>query len=191
MTGRLNVELIEDFLGPNEADHLLDELTNTLEWRQDSITLFGKSHPIPRLQCFIAQPGVRYRYSNLTMEGCGFPRALESIKQKIEAKTNYSFNAVLCNLYRDGHDCMGWHSDNEVELGEDPVIASLSLGSQRTFRFRALKNKKETVDFELSHGSLLIMHAGVQKEWEHSVPRRLRVKQPRINLTFRLIDPSR
>lgn len=191
MTLRLNVELIEDFLGPNEADHLLDVLTNTLEWRQDSITLFGKSHPIPRLQCFIAQQGVRYRYSNLTMEGCGFPRALELIKQKIESTTNHSFNAVLCNLYRDGHDSMGWHSDDETELGEDPVIASLSLGSQRTFRFRAFKHKKETVDFELSHGSLLIMHAGVQKEWEHSVPRRLRVKQPRINLTFRLIDPPR
>jgi alkylated DNA repair dioxygenase AlkB len=154
------------------------------------VTLFGKSHPIPRLQCFIAQQGVQYRYSNLTMEGYGFPRVLELIKQKIEETTNYPFNAVLCNLYRDGQDSMGWHSDNEAELGEDPVIASLSLGSQRTFRLRELKNRKETVDFELSHGSLLVMKEGVQNEWEHSVPKRLRVKQQRINLTFRLINPT-
>jgi alkylated DNA repair dioxygenase AlkB len=191
MTRHLNVELIEGFLGQSEADHLLEELTKTLEWRQDRISLFGKSHPIPRLQCFIAQQGVQYRYSNLTMEGCGFPRVLESIKQKIEETTHHPFNAVLCNLYRDGQDSMGWHSDNEPELGTDPVIASLSLGSQRTFRLRTLNSKKETVDFELNHGSLLIMNAGVQKEWEHSVPKRLRVKQPRINLTFRLIDPTR
>jgi len=191
MTRHLNAELIKGFLGQSEADHLLEELTKTLEWRQDRISLFGKSHPIPRLQCFIAQQGVQYRYSNLTMEGCGFPRVLESIKQKIEETTNHPFNAVLCNLYRDGQDSMGWHSDNEPELGTDPVIASLSLGSQRTFRLRTLNSKKETVDFELNHGSLLIMNAGVQKEWEHSVPKRLRVKQPRINLTFRLIDPTR
>lgn len=190
MSRDLNVELIEDFLDSNEADHLLDQLTNTLEWRQDRVTLFGKSHPIPRLQCFIAQQGVQYRYSNLTMEGYGFPRVLELIKQKIEETTNHPFNAVLCNLYRDGQDSMGWHSDNEAELGEDPVIASLSLGSQRTFRLRELKNRKETVDFELSHGSLLVMKEGVQNEWEHSVPKRLRVKQQRINLTFRLINPT-
>jgi len=187
----LHVELIEDFLIANEADQLLTELTNHLEWRQDTINLYGKSHPIPRLQCFAASQGVRYRYSNLTMEGRGFPTALQSIKDKVESAANHSFNAVLCNLYRDGQDSMGWHSDNEPELGERPVIASLSLGSTRTFRFRDLSTKKETVDFELSHGSLLVMNAGVQKDWEHSVPKRLRIKQPRINLTFRLIEPTR
>lgn len=187
----LDVELIEDFLSANEADQLLTELTNRLEWRQDTINLYGKSHPIPRLQCFAASQGVRYRYSNLTMEGRGFPTALQSIKDKVESAANHSFNAVLCNLYRDGQDSMGWHSDNEPELGERPVIASLSLGSTRTFRFRDLSTKKETVDFELSHGSLLVMNAGVQKDWEHSVPKRLRIKQPRINLTFRLIEPTR
>ena len=187
----LDVELIEDFLSANEADQLLTELTNRLEWRQDTINLYGKSHPIPRLQCFVASQGVRYRYSNLTMEGRGFPTVLQSIKDKIESAANHSFNAVLCNLYRDGQDSMGWHSDNEPELGERPVIASLSLGSTRTFRFRDLSTKKETVDFELSHGSLLVMNAGVQKDWEHSVPKRLRIKQPRINLTFRLIEPTR
>lgn len=187
----LDVELIEDFLSANEADQLLTELTNRLEWRQDTINLYGKSHPIPRLQCFAASQGVRYRYSNLTMEGRGFPTALQSIKDKVESAAKHSFNAVLCNLYRDGQDSMGWHSDNEPELGERPVIASLSLGSTRTFRFRDLSTKKETVDFELSHGSLLVMNAGVQKDWEHSVPKRLRIKQPRINLTFRLIEPTR
>ena len=187
----LDVELIEDFLSANEADQLLTELTNHLEWRQDTINLYGKSHPIPRLQCFAASQGVRYRYSNLTMEGRGFPTALQSIKDKVESAAKHSFNAVLCNLYRDGQDSMGWHSDNEPELGERPVIASLSLGSTRTFRFRDLSTKKETVDFELSHGSLLVMNAGVQKDWEHSVPKRLRIKQPRINLTFRLIEPTR
>lgn len=191
MSSDLDVKLIEGFLSAPEADRLLLDLTNTLEWRQDTITIYGKTHPIPRLQCFVASQGIRYRYSNLMLEGRGFPSILESIKDKIESTVHRSFNAVLCNLYRDGHDSMGWHSDNEPELGEHPVIASLSLGSTRTFRFRDLKSRKESVDFELNHGSLLIMNAGVQEGWEHSVPKRLRVKQPRINLTFRLIDPTR
>lgn len=191
MSRALNVDLIEDFLSEKEADQLLVDLIHSLEWRQDSITLYGNSHPIPRLQCFIAESGIQYRYSNLTLEGSGFPKTLQSLKAKIESTTHQRFNAVLCNLYRDGHDSMGWHSDNEPELGEQPVIASLSLGSTRTFRFRHVKRQTENIDFELSHGSLLLMRAGVQEEWQHSVPKRLRVKQPRINLTFRLIDPTR
>lgn len=191
MSSDLDVKLIEQFLGVNEADRLLTVLTNSLDWRQETITLYGKSHPIPRLQCFIAEKGVQYSYSNLTLQGVGFPPLIEPIKAQIESTSNTVFNAILCNLYRDGQDSMGWHSDNEPELGDHPIIASLSLGSTRTFRFRDLKSRKETVDFELNHGSLLIMNAGVQESWEHSVPKRLRVKQPRINLTFRRIDPTR
>ena len=191
MSSDLDVKLIEQFLGVKEADQLMTVLKNSLDWRQDTITLYGKSHPIPRLQCFIAEKGIQYRYSNLTLQGVGFPQLLEPIKAKIESTSNTAFNAILCNLYRDGQDSMGWHSDNEPELGPNPIIASLSLGSTRTFRFRNLNGQKETIDFELNHGSLLIMNSGVQESWEHSVPKRLRVKEPRINLTFRRIDPTR
>ena len=182
-----NVRYDPEFLQQSEADRLLELLTDSLDWRQDSISLFGKTHLIPRLQAFIAGPHVSYTYSGLTLLGTGFPAALSSLKNQIEQHAGHRFNALLANLYRDGKDHMGWHSDDERELGSNPVIASLSLGAQRTFRLRHKQQKHHTIDYELTHGSLLIMGKDVQHQWDHSLPKRLRVHEPRINLTFRLI----
>ena len=182
-----NVAFIPDFLTAGDADDWLTLLTKSLNWRQDPITLFGKTHLIPRLQSFIADNDVTYTYSGLTLTGNGFPTELQRLKDAIEQRSGYCFNALLANLYRDGNDHMGWHSDDEKELGTDPIIASLSLGAERTFKLRDKQNKRLTIDYQLTHGSLLIMGQGVQTDWDHSLPKRRRVNDPRINLTFRQI----
>lgn len=175
-----------NFLDIQAADKLFEQLHKNLDWRQDQIKIYGRNLSIPRLQAFIAQQGVRYSYSGLTLEGDGFPEPLEQLRRDLNQVTGVEFNAVLANLYRDGSDTMGWHSDNEPELGSDPVIASITLGANRSFKFRPLGGGPSW-GIDLEHGSLLLMGAGVQQRWQHSIPKRLRCHQPRINLTFRKI----
>lgn len=175
-----------EFLSPLEADELFASLQSELNWRQDQIHLYGRSVYIPRLQAFIADPGVRYTYSGLTLEGCGFPPSLKGLQAKLAIQLGLQFNALLANLYRDGRDTMGWHSDDEAELGPSPIIASITLGAERSFKFRP-KPGGESWGIELQHGSLLLMGAGVQARWQHSIPKRSRCKKARINLTFRQI----
>jgi len=174
------------FMSQGEADTLLANLTKDLNWRQDQIHLYGRLVSIPRLQSFIAEPGVCYTYSGLTLKGSGFPSSLKPLRAKLAQQLGLKFNALLANLYRDGNDTMGWHSDDEPELGEAPVIASVTLGAERSFKFRP-KAGGPSWGVELGHGSLLLMGAGVQSRWQHSLPKRSRCKQPRINLTFRHI----
>ena len=169
-----------------EATQLYDRLREELEWRQDQIHIYGRSVSIPRLQAFIAEPGLRYTYSGLTLEGVGFPAVLAAIQTTIQQRLGIHFNAVLANLYRDGSDTMGWHSDDEAELGPAPIIASLTLGAERSFKFRP-KGGGDSWGIELQHGSLLLMGSGVQNRWQHSVPKRARCQDGRINLTFRQI----
>jgi|SRR5210317_968803 len=176
----------QGYLNPNSADTLLDNLEKQLEWRQDSIHLYGRWVDIPRLQAFIADPGISYTYSGLKLTGRGFPASLESLRRRLEEEFAHPFNAVLANLYRNGQDSMGWHSDDEPELGEHPVIASISLGYSRSFKFRPKKGGASW-GIELEHGSLLWMGAGVQSRWQHSLPKRARCNGPRVNLTFRHI----
>lgn len=174
------------FIKPEEADHLYQRLNECLEWRQDRIHLYGRWVNIPRLQAFIATNGVSYTYSGLKLSGSGFPASLENLRKRLVQISGIEFNAVLANLYRDGSDTMGWHSDDEPELGPDPVIASVTLGASRSFKFRP-KEGGSSWGIELEHGSLLIMGTGVQERWQHSIPKRARCDQPRINLTFRKI----
>lgn len=175
-----------EFLTPHEADQLFASLQSELNWRQDQIHLYGRAVYIPRLQAFVADPGVRYTYSGLTLEGSGFPPSLKRLQAKLANQLSLQFNALLANLYRDGRDTMGWHSDDEAELGPAPVIASITLGAERSFKFRP-KGGGESWGIELQHGSLLLMGAGVQARWQHSIPKRSRCQQARINLTFRQI----
>jgi len=169
-----------------EATRLYARLREELEWRQDQIQIYGRSVSIPRLQAFIAEPGLQYTYSGLTLEGVGFPAVLAAIQIAISQRLGVHFNAVLANLYRDGSDTMGWHSDDEAELGPDPIIASLTLGAERSLKFRP-KGGGNSWGIELQHGSLLLMGSGVQDRWQHSVPKRARCRDGRINLTFRQI----
>ncbi|MBR9828886.1 MAG: alpha-ketoglutarate-dependent dioxygenase AlkB [Oceanospirillales bacterium] len=175
-----------DFMRPADADALLAELLHAVTWRQDRIRLFGKEHPIPRLQAFQADAGIGYTYSGLRMNAAPWLPALLPLKQKLEALCDRPFNALLLNLYRDGQDAMGWHADNEPELGQNPLIASVSLGAPRRFRLRHSASR-DTHALTLEHGSLLLMAGPTQHHWQHCLPRTKRCQHPRINLTFRLI----
>ncbi|EKO3972783.1 alpha-ketoglutarate-dependent dioxygenase AlkB [Vibrio fluvialis] len=175
---------VEHFLTPTQADHAFSVLTQELDWQQEAITLFGKSVLQPRLQAWYGDKA--YTYSGLTMPPKAWTPMLVDLKQRCELLAGQAFNSVLANLYRDGQDSMGWHQDNEPELGQQPVIASLSLGETRRFVLRHL-HSKEKFELPLSHGSLLIMAGNTQHFWQHCVPKTVRTLEPRINLTFRLI----
>ncbi|EKO3933637.1 alpha-ketoglutarate-dependent dioxygenase AlkB [Vibrio fluvialis] len=174
----------EHFLTPTQADHAFSVLTQELDWQQEAITLFGKSVLQPRLQAWYGDKA--YTYSGLTMPPKAWTPMLADLTQRCELLAGQAFNSVLANLYRDGQDSMGWHQDNEPELGQQPVIASLSLGETRRFVLRHL-HSKEKFELPLSHGSLLIMAGNTQHFWQHCVPKTVRALEPRINLTFRLI----
>lgn len=180
-------ELIYDanFLSVTEADNLLRTLTEEVNWRQDRIRLFGKEHPIPRLQSFQGEPGISYLYSNLKLEAEPWHPALDRLKNSLIEPCGTTFNAVLLNLYRNGHDSMGWHSDDEPELGQNPTIASISLGEERRFLLRRKDDHNIKREIVLEHGSLLVMRGTLQHFWQHSVPRTQKPREPRINLTFR------
>ena len=179
---------IPGFLPPAQADTLFQQLYEGIEWRQDQIRLFGKQHAIPRLQAFQGEPGLHYRYSNLTLQSAPWHPAIAALLPTLNTYHPAGFNCTLLNLYRDGQDAMGWHSDDEPELGPDPIIASLSLGEARRFLLRHRTNKLlDKVELKLGHGDLLIMAGSTQHHWHHSVPRSKPIQSPRINLTFRHI----
>jgi alkylated DNA repair dioxygenase AlkB len=121
------------------------------------------------------------------MEPLPWLHPLHELRRLVSKAAGCNFNSVLVNLYRDGNDSMGWHSDNEPELGAAPVIASISLGATRDFHVRSRRGAGDVQSIPLTHGSLLVMHGSSQSEWQHALPRRKRVTEPRINLTFRLI----
>ena len=180
------VYLYNDFLSSDEASLYFNKLFNTLSWQEESIKMYGKLVKVPRLICWYGDKGAVYRYSGVTHEPLLWTEELIELRDKITELTGYQFNSVLGNLYRDENDSMGWHADKEKELGERPVIASLSLGETRLFKLQHNKTK-EVVDIELPSGSLLMMEGELQHHWRHSLPKSKRALSPRINLTFRKI----
>lgn len=180
-----------EFLDGDTANRLLQQLTEETPWRQDRIRLFGKEHLIPRQQAFQGDPDLSYRYSGLSLAAQPWHPAIAQLRPTLDLIADTDFNCVLLNQYRDGQDSMGWHSDDEPELGPDPVIASLSLGARRRFRLRHRTDRTiKPVALELDHGDLLIMAGSTQHFWHHSLPRTKRVDSPRINLTFRKITTA-
>jgi alkylated DNA repair dioxygenase AlkB len=162
-------------------------LRDSIDWHQEEITLFGQRRLVPRLVAWHGDPGARYTYSGTPH----FPRpwtpALVEIRERVRQLVGADFNAVLLNLYRDGRDGMGWHADDEPELGPAPVIASVSLGATRRFRMRHRRRRDLTLDLDLGNGSLLFMGSGIQSKWLHAVPKTARPVGERINLTFRQV----
>jgi alkylated DNA repair dioxygenase AlkB len=142
---------------------------------------------MPRLTAWYGDPGSVYTYSNIEMQPEPWSNLLKSMKDTISEFCKVEFNSVLLNLYRDGDDSMGWHSDDEKELGLKPVIASLSFGGERVFRFRHKSKKDLKYSVNLCHGSLLIMKGETQEFWQHSLPKTKKKVPSRINLTFRRI----
>ncbi len=179
-----------DWLGQTAADDLEARLTDELDWQQRTIRLFGREVMQPRLVAFHGRAGVRYRYSGRTLEAQAWPDSLALLAERLSTELGSPFNSVLCNLYRDGQDAMGWHADDEAELGDDPVIASISLGAQRRFRLKPRDSGAvdcEPLLLEPQHGSLIVMAGDLQRHWLHCVPRTRQRVGPRINLTFRSI----
>ena len=171
----------------SEAARLLAELTQTISWRQDQIRLFGRWVDQPRLTAWHGDPGCSYTYSGMTMQPQAWTTELLAIKERIEPVAGVVFNSVLLNYYRTERDSMGWHSDDEKELGENPVIASVNLGATRRLHFKHKLHKEQRVALDLTAGSLLIMAGPTQHFWLHQLPKSARSLGPRINLTFRVI----
>ena len=169
-----------------EANGIFKDLYATIPWKQDEVVMFGKKIITKRKVAWYADAGITYAYAGVKKSGLDWTSALIGIKQKVEAITGAKYNACLLNLYHEGEEGMGWHQDNETEIVEGPSIASLSFGAVRKFAFKHVKTN-ERLDIELTHGSLLDMKGTIQQHWCHSLPKTKRVKQMRINLTFRLM----
>ena len=190
----------ESFLPPSVSDQFFDDLTQKIDWQQGEITLFGKKILEPRLSAWYGDDGKTYTYSGKKQEPLAWNEPLLNIKNTLEKHLklltekdhtffteNVEFNSVLCNFYRNGNDSMGWHQDNEPELGKNPLIASVNFGESRRFLFRRKDNIKQKYELLLTHGSLLIMAGAMQHHWQHAVPKEPRRMKSRINLTFRHI----
>jgi alkylated DNA repair dioxygenase AlkB len=162
-------------------------LLQKINWQQDNITVFGKTHPQPRLTALYGNEGKPYSYSNITMQPHPWNSLLQKIKYLIEARTECQFTTVLLNQYRDGKDSNGWHADNEKELGTNPIIASLSLGTERVFQLKHNTIADAKKNIILEHGSLLLMKGSTQHFWKHQIPKTAKPIGNRINLTFRSI----
>lgn len=157
-------------------------LRASIDWQQRSVRVFGKAHPQPRLTCWYGP--CSYAYSGLTWEPRRMPEPIARLRDACERITGERFDSVLCNLYRDGSDTVGWHADDEPLFGDDPVVASLSFGAARKFAMKR-RDGSGHCSYVLGHGDLLVMGRGVQPDWLHSVPRTRRHVGERINLTFR------
>jgi len=178
------VHLCPNFLPQNEANAFLETLKATVNWQSETYTMFGKAVTPKRLVAWYADEGLSYTYSKLTKAGLPWNPTLQQLKQQAEQLTGHHFNSCLCNRYHNGQEAMGWHSDNEPELGQQPTIASLSFGTTRRFVFRH-KTTKAKVELLLPNGSLCLMKGEVQDYWQHSLPKSAKVHGERINLTFR------
>ncbi|SDL79600.1 Alkylated DNA repair dioxygenase AlkB [Salinimicrobium catena] len=173
-------------LTPKEADYYFERLFKTIDWQQDEVIIFGKRIVTKRKTGWYGEKEFEYTYSKITRKAKIWTPELVALMKLVEKRTGLEFNSCLLNLYHSGEEGMSWHSDAEAELGKDPAIASLSLGAERKF---VLKNKAsgEKISLELENGSLLLMKGQTQKFWLHSLPKTKKVKEPRINLTFRKI----
>jgi alkylated DNA repair dioxygenase AlkB len=177
------------WLDPDDADEVLARLLLQTPWEQPILRIGGRQVHAPRQTSWHGDSGCFYRYSGRLDAPRPWMPPLEAIRNRLEQETGIRFNTVLANLYRDGRDGIGWHADNERELGPAAIVASVSLGASRRFKLRR-NDGSQAVDMILEHGSLLWMGPGTQKTWQHSLPRMTRVQAPRINLTYRQVRPT-
>jgi alkylated DNA repair dioxygenase AlkB len=182
-----HIEYAPALFAPADADRWFRDLDETVIWRQDQITMFGTTSPVPRLTAWFGDAGCTYTYSRITLQPEPWIEPLLEINEHVERAARAAFNSVLVNLYRDGRDGNAWHSDDEPELGSEPVIASVSLGGTRKFQLRNKADRSMRHDLDLEHGSLLVMRGPTQRCWSHQIPKTARLVEPRINLTFRTI----
>lgn len=179
--------LVPSFVDANTADECFAGILAETPWEHRHIVMFGREVLQPRLACWYGD--YAYSYSGIRLEPRPWTGRLDELRQLCEDASGATFNSCLANLYRDGRDSMGWHADDEPELGSEPVIASLSLGATRMFRMRH-RESRTVVDIALEHGSLLVMGGLMQKCWVHELPKTAKPVGQRINLTFRSIIPD-
>jgi alkylated DNA repair dioxygenase AlkB len=178
-----------EFLNAEDSDYYFNKLSSELNWKSEKIKIFGKVYDQPRLLCWYGDKSAIYSYSGITQIPNPWTDELLELKKNVEKISCVEFNSVLANKYRNGDDSMGWHSDDEKELGPEPVIASLTLGAKRKFSFRPRKNiAGSTKHLYLESGSLLIMNGFTQQNWQHSLAKTKKDCGERINLTFRKIN---
>jgi alkylated DNA repair dioxygenase AlkB len=170
---------------------LFAQLRDEIAWEQHHLTIFGRRVASPRQSLWVGDTDAVYTYSGTRFTPHAWTPTLTQLRKRVEALCAQPFNSVLCNLYRDGRDSMGAHSDDEPELGPEPTIASLSFGAARRFRLRHKRDAHVQLALELPSGSLLVMAGATQRNYRHDLPRALRVHEARINLTFRQINPRR
>jgi alkylated DNA repair dioxygenase AlkB len=183
-----DVSMLHEVEMPLLYDIVLQKLMDQTIWRQESVKIYGKEYQQPRLIAWYGDPGKKYDYSGISLTPLPWTDLLREIKRRIEDCTETSFNSVFLNLYRDHNDSMGFHSDDERELGLEPAIASVTFGSTRIFQ---MKHKKDpdipTVKIPLSAGSVLLMKGATQRFWKHGIMKQTQPCGPRVNLTFRTI----
>jgi len=178
------VEYLGRVFSPGESDALFDDLLTTSPWECDEVILFGQKRILSRKVAWMGNAGFTYSYSGTSKTASPWTAPLMSIRERVEQLSGQSFNSCLLNLYHHGSEGMGWHSDDEKTLGRNPVIASVSFGAERPFRFKH-RISKEVIPLILENGSLLVMKGETQHHWLHALPKTTKVKAPRINLTFR------
>ncbi len=176
---------IPDFLGSYYARELLNA-SKAYGWQQNEITMMGQSMPLPRLEVMFGDsPNYEYNYSkSVILKASPWPEMMRILRRKVERHSGYKFQIVIGNLYRSGKDSIGYHADNDISMGYNPAIASISLGGTRTFRIKR-NGESKSISIDLVHGSLLIMHPGMQSTHKHCLPKTKRDVGERINWTFR------
>ena len=171
-----------------EAARLFASLRRELEWESEEVVIFGERHRVPRLVAWHGEPEAIYTYSGVRHEPHAFTADLNAVRERVQRFSGARFNSVLANLYRDGRDGMGWHADDEPELGENPVIASVSLGATRRFTLRHRRRKALKLSIDLEPGGLLVMEGATQHHWLHALPKTAREVGERVNLTYRFVN---
>jgi alkylated DNA repair dioxygenase AlkB len=174
----------EKVLTDEQIKPLYDKLLNKINWENERVVMFGKEIITKRKVAFYSDPLIAYTYSSKTKIGLPWKDPLIILKNIVESLTKQTYNACLLNLYHNGEEAMGWHSDNEKEIIANSSIASLSIGASRKFSFKH-KVTKETISIQLGNGSLLEMKGTIQSHWLHTLPKSKKITESRINLTFR------
>ncbi|KAL8573515.1 hypothetical protein ACOMHN_047786 [Nucella lapillus] len=197
-SGVSRLRFFPNFLDPQEASVLFEQLFHNIPWRQRSVIIRGTSYLMPRLTAWFGEQP--YSYSGIMHDAnMQWPTEIQQLRDRLEEITGMRFNSLLCNFYRDGHDSIDWHSDDEPSLGTNPTVASLSFGDSRTFEMRKKPLPGQLSDYSqsqvcripLASGTLLIMEGATQADWQHRVPKEYHDREPRINLTFRVIYPEK
>ena len=182
------VWFMPNFIPEDKTMPYYNALMNSINWRQEQIKMYGKTYDVPRKTAWYGYEGFNYKYSGIMCNPERWTKELLEIKKVIEHFVpNQDFNSVLLNLYKDGNDKVSWHADDEKGLGDSPVIASVSLGATRRFDLKHKIYPEEKLQLQLPSGSLVVMTGGLQSNWLHQIPVQKKVKEPRINLTYRTI----